>query len=252
MRIAVVTGASSGLGAEFAMQISKKYKGIDEIWLIARRKERLDELAKNINIKSRLLPYDITTEEFYEVYEELLEDFSPKICVLINNAGFGKVGAFEELDLDEQLNMIDLNIKALISITYISLPYLHKKAQIIQVASSAGFLPQPYFGVYAATKSFVLSFSRAIRYELISRNITVTAVCPGPVKTEFFNIASKNNEPSSFVKKLVLAKPSNVVKKALIDATKGKEISIYGQAIKGLRIIAKILPHEVILPHIKK
>jgi hypothetical protein len=252
MKVAVITGASSGLGKEFALQIAQKYKGLDEIWLIARREDRLVELKNSIkNVTCRVIPLDLSAEVSFEIYEQLLEELKPQICLLINCAGFGKIGSFEASDFSDQVGMIDLNIKALVWFTYASLPYLYKKSRIIQVASAASFLPQPNFSVYAATKSFVVSFSRSLHYELKDRNIKVLAVCPGPVKTEFFDVALNNGEPSQLLKKLSMAKADKVVRKALIDLSKGKEVSCYGLMINIFRVMAKILPHRWILPYLK-
>lgn len=251
MKIAVITGASSGLGEEFARQVVKRYKGIEELWLIARREEKLNELSESINIPCKVLPMDLNNESAIKSYEQLLEDLKPEICVLINSAGYGKIGKFKELDLSDQLGMIDLNIKALIKMTYISLPYLNKKAKILQIASSAGFMPQPCFNVYAATKSFVLNFSRALHYELKEKNITVTAVCPGPVKTEFFDVASDEGKPTLPIKQLTMANAEDVVKKALIDAANEKQVSTYGTLINMFKILSKVVPHNAILPYIK-
>lgn len=251
MKIAVITGASSGLGEEFARQIDKKYKGIDEIWLIARRKEKLEELSEVLNTPCKILPYDITTDEWNEKYKQLLQEEKPSICTLINNAGYGKIGEFKKLDLKEQLGMIDLNITALVALTYNSIPYLSKNAKVLITASSAGFLPQPYFNMYAATKAFALSFSRALHHELKNDNITVTAVCPGPVDTEFFDVASDKGAPSMFLKRIIMKKANQVVNKALIDVSKGKEVSVFGGSIKAFRVLTKVIPQSFILKNVR-
>ncbi|TCT17012.1 hypothetical protein EDC18_101308 [Natranaerovirga pectinivora] len=250
MKIAVITGASSGLGNEFAKQISKKVKGIDELWLIARREDKLMALKESIkNVNCRVIPLDLTDRNTFTVYENLLKEHSPKICMLINSAGFGKMGSFDEIDINDQLEMVDLNIKSLLKMTHASMPYLIKNGRVIQIASSAGFMPQPSFNTYAATKSFVISFSRALNQELKERGIKVTAVCPGPVETEFFDVAG--GEVSMSIKKLAMAKADVVVKKALDDSIKGKEISVYGPLMNVFRVMAKVLPHRLILSHIK-
>lgn len=146
--------------------------------------------------------------------------------------------------------MIDVNIKALTAITYKVLPYLSKGSKIIQVASSAAFLPQPGFNVYAATKAYVLHFSKALSVELKSRNIGVLALCPGPVKTEFFEIASSDGKPLDWKAKFMV-NAKDVVAKALNDAQSNKMESVYSFYMKLLKISSKIIPHELILKYFK-
>lgn len=179
MKIAVVTGASSGIGREFARQISARYGKLDEIWLIARRKELLESLQEEIKLNARIIAMDLTSEEDMKQFRDYLEELNPDIKILVNCAGYGKVGRFEEIDLKEQTGMIDLNCKALTEMTGICLKYISSHSRIINVASAAAFCPQPRFNVYAATKAYVLSFSRALNCELKEKKITVTSVCPG-------------------------------------------------------------------------
>ena len=243
MKVAIVTGASSGLGREFVLQIAQKYSKLDEIWVIARRKDRLEALQKEVSIPLRVLEYDLNDKNCQMAFYELLDDIHPDVKILVNAAGYGIVGGFDESDYDSQIGMIDLNCKSLVSVTYRVLPYMAKKARIINFASAAAFMPQPYFAIYSATKSFVLSFSRALNMELKSRGISVTAVCPGPVKTEFFDIALANNK-LPFYKKIMMAKPKKVVELAINDMTVGKDISVYGIKMKLFRLVAKIIPHS--------
>ncbi|WP_113675165.1 SDR family NAD(P)-dependent oxidoreductase [Vallitalea guaymasensis] len=251
-KIAVITGASSGFGKEFVRQIciSKGYK-FDEIWIIARRRERLEKLAEKYHRQTfKILDLDLSKTECLEKYSQILQEENPNVRLLINNAGLGKIGNFEEIDLNDNMNMIDVNIKALTYITQETLKYMRKSSRIIQIASSAAFLPQPKFAVYAATKSYVLSFSRALERELKGRGIYVTAVCPGPVETEFFRVASNNEKPKSF-KKFFFEPAHLVVSKALYDSRKGNYISIQGKSMKALQILSKVVPHSLILKFIK-
>lgn len=244
MKIAVVTGASSGIGKEFARQISKRYGKLDEIWIIARRKELLEELQEELRIDVRIFAMDLTNSNDIRQFDEYLKEVNPEIKLLVNCAGYGKVGKFEELDIYEQVGMIDINCKALTLFTGICLPFISSHSRIINVASAAAFCPQPRFNVYAATKSYVLSFSRALNNELKERKITVTAVCPGPVDTEFFEIAGDNG---SEVKKKMRVKPEKVVDKAIKDAALGNEISVYGAVMKTAEIGSKIVPHKLLM-----
>ena len=196
MNIAIITGASSGMGKEFARQLTEKVLGLDEVWLIARRSERLASLAKELPVEVRTFSMDLTDDTDYKPLTELLEKEQPKVRVMINCAGYGKTGPFETIPEADTLGMIDLNCRALTKMTYLVLPYMPKRSYLIQFASIAGILPQPNFAVYAASKAYVLSLTRALREELRSRQISVTAICPGPVDTAFFSIAEETGSLS--------------------------------------------------------
>ncbi|MCM1272166.1 MAG: SDR family NAD(P)-dependent oxidoreductase [Clostridium sp.] len=248
MNIAVVTGASSGLGREFVKQISEKYKTIDEIWVLARRTERLTALKNNIkSVTIQPITCDITDQEQLAEYKKLLELKKPSIRVLVNAAGYGMIGHFEDISEKDNCGMCDINVTGLTEITHISLPYMREgRANIINLASSAAFAPQPSFAVYAATKAYVKSFSTALGRELAYRGICVTAVCPGPVKTEFFEVAEKYTQTKLF-KKMFKAAPKKVVAKALRDAYHNSHFSVYGITMKLYRIAAKIFPSTFIV-----
>lgn len=249
MKIAIITGASSGFGREFVRQIDSLYKELDEIWVIARRVERLYELQSRTMAKLRIFGGDLLEEEIYGELSDALQAENPNIRMLVNAAGFGKTGTVEEIDEKTQLEMIDTNCKSLTYMTLICLPYLEKGSRVVNIASAAAFCPQPSFAVYAATKSYVLSFSRALRAELEDRGIYVTAVCPGPAKTEFFDIAGMS---ANILKKMTMAKPEKVVKQALIDAKNKKEVSVYGVAMKAARVLTKIIPHKLVVEIMKQ
>lgn len=244
MRVAIITGASSGLGREFAIQIAERYRTIEEIWLVARRKELLQETAQAVlkaGQNARVLPMDITNQQEVQHLKSLLEKDRVVVRVLVNAAGYGMIGSFEEISLADNEGMVQLNCQALTAFTHVVLPYMGKNANILNVASSAAFLPQPEFAVYAATKSYVLSFSKALNRELKKRRIAVTAVCPGPVNTAFFDVAETYHNIKAY-KKLVMAEPEAVVELALKDAYHRRAVSVYGICMKALRIVAKILP----------
>ena len=171
--------------------------------------------------------------------------------MLVNSAGFGKYGYFEDSDLNDQLGMIDINIRALTELTNICIPYMAYNSRIINIASAAAFVPQPDLAVYAATKSYVLSFSRAINSELNKEGIYVTAVCPGPVDTEFFDIAETDGQ-KAWYKKYIMAQCHKVVNKAINDSLLKKEVSVYGIPMRLFNVICKIFPHKMILAIQKK
>ncbi|HOA81541.1 MAG TPA: SDR family NAD(P)-dependent oxidoreductase [Defluviitaleaceae bacterium] len=249
-KIAIVTGASSGLGSHFVRQLDLKYN-LDEIWMVARRENKMKKIASKLKkTKAILIKCDLSNLDDINKTSNKLKKEKAKVMFLINSAGFGKIGSFHELSLEEQMAMIDVNIKALTAITYKVLPYLSKGSKIIQVASSAAFLPQPGFNVYAATKAYVLHFSKALSVELKSRNIGVLALCPGPVKTEFFEIASSDGKPLDWKAKFMV-NAKDVVAKALNDAQSNKMESVYSFYMKLLKISSKIIPHELILKYFK-
>jgi len=214
MNIAIITGASSGIGAEFVMQISKKHSNLDEIWIIARRIDKLEELSNQLRTKTKIMSLDLALDHDLSLLSDELAKFQPNVQILVNCAGYGKIGPFSLGSYEEEIGMININCKALTAVTYFVLPYMNESARIIQIASAAAFLPQPNFAVYAASKSYVLSFSRALKYELHNRKINVIAICPGPVDTEFFEKADPDNQGKQY-KKIFRVKPENVVAKAL-------------------------------------
>jgi len=242
--IAIVTGASSGMGQEFVLQLDTCLKSVDEIWVIARREEKLRELSDKMkNIPIRIFSLDITKELDLAVLQAALTTECPQVRLLVNAAGVGKAGRFDEIATSDALNMVDVNCKGLIAITHTVLPYMKDKSNIIQIASASAFLPQREFAVYAATKSMVLSFSRALRKELNARNIIVTVVCPGPVDTEFLAISNVGKEPK-LLKQFVTVEAAPVVRQALRDAKEGKELSIYGLPMKAVYFASKLFPHN--------
>lgn len=246
MTIAVVTGASSGMGREFVKQISRNYKGIQEIWVAARRKELLDALKEEINKPLRIFAGDITEDGIMENLQTTLLRVRPKVKLLVNAAGFGKVGVFNTIEREDQLGMVDLNCRALVRMTDLLIPYMIEGGHIIQMASAAAFMPQAGFSLYAATKAFVLSYSRSLGRELAPYGVSVTSVCPGPVDTEFFDRASSNQEEAPF-KKIFMAKPEKVVAKAIKDAATGRDMSIYGFFMKAFYIVTKLIPQGLLI-----
>lgn len=246
-KIAVVTGASSGMGREFVLQLDSFCPGLDEIWVMARREKRLERLAVQSAVPLRIFPGDITKKKIRRSLQEALQKEKPNLRVLVNAAGFGKAGTVEKTAAKEpslQMDMIDLNCRALTGITEICLPFMRRGGRIINLASAAAFCPQPSFAVYAATKAYVLSFSRALAMELKKKQIYVTAVCPGPVKTEFFQVSGNLTNP---LKKLSAAEAPAVVRKALKDSLAKKQVSVYGITMKAARAGAKLLPHRLVM-----
>ena len=244
MKIAVITGASSGMGREFVKQLTEK-EAFDEVWVIARREERLQDLKKELGDFIKPIPLDLQAREDLIKYQKLLEENEPEVAVLVNASGYGKFDAFENLDLDTQLGMIDLNAKALTAITYMTLPYLKRGSKVYQIGSLSSFQPVPYIGVYGATKAYVLSFTRAINAELRKTGIKMMAVCPGWVRTEFFDRAVVDNEVITYYNKFFTAK--QVVTRAIRDMKKGKDVSVVGFSIRAQVLLTKLLPHKLVM-----
>lgn len=244
MKIAIVSGASSGMGREFAKQFDDK--NLDEIWVIARREDRLKELQTNLLTPVRVFSFDLLKESSFEVFKLILKQEMPDIKYLVNAAGFGVFGD-SSMDLEIVNNMIDLNIKALVNMTYICIPYMSRGSQIIELGSSSSFTPLINFNIYASTKAFVLHFSNALYQELKPKGITVTVICPGWVKTEFFKEANPKLAKHAPRFTRPLYKAEKVVNKAIHDSDRGKMISIPGAFTKVHYIKAKYAPKKVLM-----
>lgn len=246
MKIAVITGASSGIGFQFALSLNS-FSTFDEVWLIARREDRLNELANQLNIKTRTLAWDLTSDKTCDEYKLLLEKEQPEIKLLINCSGFGKFCRTDEVDEKVNLNMIDLNCKAVVYMCQLSLPYMSENSNIINIASVAAMQPVPYINVYAASKSFVLSFSRSLNREFKHKGITTTAVCPFWTKTEFFDRAVKNEQNLVVKKYVAMYDAKQIVKRAFRDAKRKKDVSKFGFIARLQMILSKLLPHSFIM-----
>ena len=231
------------MGKDFVRMIDK-IEDCDEIWAIARRREKLEELKSETGKLIRPVELDLSKQESLEEYEKMLKEADADICALVNAAGFGKFGKFTDIPLSEQLNMIDLNCKALVALTYLSLPYMKRGSRVYQLGSLSAFQPVPYIGVYGATKAFVLSFSRAINKELEERGIKMISVCPGWVKTEFFDRAVKDDTISYYNKFFT---SDEVVRRAIYDMYRGKDVSVCGLSIRAQVLLTKLLPHKLVM-----
>lgn len=248
-RIALVAGASSGLGRCFVRQIGERYPSLQEIWVIARRRERLESLRKEMTfqapgIRIRILELDLSEQASFSVLSACLREECPRLRLLVNAAGLGHAGRVDEQELEGICDTIDVNCRALMAVTRICLPYLERGSRVIELASGSAFAPQPGFAVYAASKACVLSFCRALREELRPQGILVTAVCPGPVKTEFFRAGGISLSP---IKRRFLTEPERVVRRALSDSAKGKALSIYGLPMNLFRFTAGVLPEGMLV-----
>lgn len=242
-KISVITGASSGMGRDFVKMIDM-IEECDEIWVIARRKDKLEEIKSENGKVIRPIELDLSKNESIGEYKSMIEAEKPQVVALVNAAGFGKFGKFEDIPLEEQLNMIDLNCKALMAVTYITLPYMPEGSHVYQLGSQSSFQPVPYMATYGASKAFVLSLTRALNKEYEKRKIRMIAVCPGWVKTEFFDRAVKD-DTIVYYNKFYSSK--EVVSKAVKDMYRGKDVSVCGGLVKWQVFLAKILPHRTVM-----
>ncbi len=245
MKIAVITGASSGIGKEFALQIDRA-EVLDEIWLIARREDKLQKIAAELKNKARVISLDLLNSESFDEYKSMLTS-DIEVRYLVNASGFGIMGDWSEISNEEQMQMIDLNIKALVLMTNITIPYMKKGSMILQMGSASVFNPLPYFNVYASTKSFVRHYSRALHEELKPLGIHTTVVCPGWVRTEFFDHTNDDKVRYSPKAYKPMTEAKDVVRRAIKHAKKNKALSIYGWYTKTQHILSKLLPHSLIM-----
>ncbi len=242
----IITGASSGLGKEYLNQLLSD-TSIEEYWIIARRKELLEELAKK---DPRIIPlsYDLTDKKDIHSFIDVLDQQHPDIQILINAAGMGKVAMCEEITNTDVERIIDLNCKALTLVTQITLPFMKKGSRIIQISSIASFQPMPGFALYAASKAFVRSYSQALHYELKPKGINVTTVCPYWIQdTQFISIA-KEYQNQSYQRRPFSTNSKDVVAKSLQDSLKNKWISTPDPVSTFDRIATKLLPDRIIVP----
>ena len=244
MGIAIITGASSGMGREFALQLEKSGE-VDGFLLLARREERLASLAESLT-NAKVLAADLGTDEGLKKLFDRLEEEKPSVKYLINAAGFGKFGSYERVSESDVSSMIDLNVKATVLITHRVLPYMERGGHVIELASGSCFTPLPHFNVYASSKSFVLHYTKGLRDEIKPLGVSATAFCPGWVATEFLDVAEtvegapypKNPKP--------LLKCEKVVAYALRRARKGKTMAVTNWFTKMQHVLFKLVPDRIL------
>lgn len=247
MKIAVITGASSGLGREYAFSVVRNRPEIDELWLVARREDKLRQTAEQISKRVRIFAIDITDSEKLCEYTAALKDEKPEISLLINNAGFGRLGDFDMLSAEDNGGMVRLNCEALTVMTALSLPFISEGGEIINTCSIAAFAPNTRMAVYCSTKAYVLSLSKALRSELKPRGINVLAACPGPMDTEFLPVAGIAPGSSKTFDTLPRVRPEVMAQKSLEASARKKGVYTNLLFYKFYRILAKILPHGLVM-----
>ena len=246
-KTAIITGASSGIGKAFVKALINAPDCPDHIWIVARRLDRLNDLAA---FSSKIIPVclDLLSPDGIGAITDKLKDENPDVSLLINCAGMGKKGDIADRSSADIHDTITLNCTALSVLTREVIPFMHEDARIINIASSAAYLPQPKFTVYAASKSYVVSFSRAIARELRKKGIYVTVVCPGPVETEFNKLATdgRSSEFTGF-RKFVAADADKLAKASLKAARHKRGMFVYGLPNKALHVAAKFIPVGIYL-----
>lgn len=251
MKTAIITGASAGLGLEFVRQLEEFYTQIESVWLISRGEHKLQEAAKLLkNAKGRVVPLDLCSESDLDSFKELLIAERPDIRLLVNNAGCGALGNIGETDYELQNRMVDLNVRALTAVTCLCVPYISDGGRIINMSSIASFCPNPRMTVYSASKSYVSAFSRGLGEELKPRNIKVTAVCSGPLDTEFLDTAGIRGQSKTF-DILPFCKPDKVAAGAYKASLSGKNVYTPRAFFKFYRVVAKILPQRLMVKFTK-
>ncbi len=243
MKLAVITGASSGIGREFARQLRENGEA-DAFWLVARRQEKLEELARELDCPCRVITADLATDEGVDSLCRVAEEEKPEVHYLINAAGFGSFGMFDEVSDTQVSRMIDLNVKAVVRITHRFIPYIVRGGYIIEMGSQSAYLPMPCFNTYAASKSFVLHYSKALSREIKPYGISVTCVCPGWVDTGFIGAAFSDQnvtlpKPAAF---RPILKTEPVVRGALRATKRRRKVYVAGWLAKLNHMLYKLLP----------
>jgi uncharacterized protein len=247
---ALITGASAGIGREFARQLAGRARSMI---LVARRDERLIELAGHLQREHPKLvvhvrKVDLADLDQLRIFFESLDRDKLEVDLLVNNAGLGDSGAFAESDRDRNEEMTTVNVTTLTLVTRHLLPAMiaNHRGAILNVSSSAGFLPIPLSAVYAATKAYVTSFSEALRAELYGTGVSVCALCPGPVVTEFQQVAKREGVQPDIGPQFLVVTVEQVVRDALAALEADRPIVIPGFAMKLLMLIARSMPMPVL------
>jgi hypothetical protein len=241
----VITGASAGIGADFARELSKRGHGVT---LVARREERLQELAAELGPGAEVHACDVTDPAARKALAAGLAARGKKVEVVVNNAGFSTSGPFEKTDRDRELDMIRTNVEAVVDFCALFAPAMVERGRgaILNVASTASFQPLPMQAGYAATKAFVLSFTESLHAELKTKGVSVTALCPGPVKTEFAEIANLQNAEAT-MPDFLWDTPDVVARAGIRGLERGKRVVIPGLLNRAGAVGGQHAPRSVVL-----
>lgn len=243
MNIAIVTGASSGLGREYVRLLDEQ--SVDEIWLISRHQEKLEETAHALKTKSRILPLDLQDPASYTSFAAALRQEQPVVSYFIHAAGYGRMGRAAAMTEADTSGMIAVHCQAAVSLTKAVIPYCQQGSHIVEICSCAAFQPLPYLAVYAACKAFLLRYSRALAEELKPSGILVSAVCPYWVKdTAFIATAKKTDQENRFTHYLFAGDKKTIARRSFRQIRQGRVV-ITPDLISTLhRISSGILPQS--------
>lgn len=245
MGIALITGASSGLGRAYAHELGRSPR-VDGFWLVARRRDRLEKLAGRLHKPVRIIEADLLDPDDFSALVQRIDEEKPDVSYLVNAAGFCKFGYYDDVSQAGSDGMVDLNCRACVDLCVACIPHMARGSRILNVVSVAGFLPLPGLNVYAASKAFMLSYSRSLRWEVAGRGIVVTAVCPFWMKTEFMQVGEGTGSGRTTVKHFPLAqKPETVASRSLLANRIGFATATCGLPALVLRIFSKFLPNCV-------
>jgi short-subunit dehydrogenase len=216
--------------------------GVDEFWLIARSRERMEKLAEELSCKCKILSLDLATDEGIEEYRAALESENPQVDFFVAAAGFGVFGAFDVIAEDTVCKMIDLNVKAVVRMTHMTVPYIKRGGRIIELGSGSCFTPLPHFNIYSSSKVFVLHYTKSLNFELKPYGIRATCFCPGWVDTEF--LPKSLDAPGAYVPKSMkpLLKVTPVVRGCVKASIKGKTMYVTGWYTKLQHLLFKLVP----------
>jgi len=245
MSVAIITGASSGIGREFAIQL-KEMVGITEFWFVARSYDKMVELGESLGAKYKVISADLSSDEGIEKYRTALEEEKPEVGFLVNAAGFGVFGAFDTLSEKTVTDMIDLNVKAVVLITHMTVPYMTRGGRIIQLGSGSCFTPLPHFNIYSSSKVFVLHYTKSLNFELKPYGIRATCFCPGWVDTAF--LPKSLEAPGAYVPKKMkpLLNVTKVVRGCVKASVKGRAMYVTNWYTKLQHVLFKLLPDRLL------
>lgn len=238
MEIAIVTGASSGLGEEFVSVIEKEYSNLDEVWVIARRKEKLEKFKERYG-NIRVISLDLAKEESYAELASIFEKEKPNVRVFVNNAGYAVSGSFLEMEEKDILSMINLNVKGFTMVAKAVAPYLESGSVAVLVGSVSSFTGIPYQAVYSASKAYVKNFGSAFNLEMRKKGVKVLTLSPGNMDTEMNPLGRAKQ--SEKISQLPYLDKTKIARRSLKKAEKGKSHYTMGFFYKGYHVLSKIL-----------
>ncbi len=250
MSAAIITGASGGIGGELAKGLLRDW-GVDELWLVARNEEKLARISArlreiNPDVKIKIICADLGCDDGIATLRGALTEESPRLTCLVNAAGYGKFGTMEEISDEDAAGMIDVNSRATVLVTRMCVPYFERGGRIIQLGSGSCFTPLPAFSVYAASKIFVLHYTKALNYELKKYGVRATCFCPGWVQTDFFDVAIDDGSVTRPKSMKPMLDASKVARGCLRAAKKGKAMYVTNWYTKLQHLMFKLLPDPIL------